>query len=88
MRGDPIFENIGSTTPEKYWLLWASPKTTIVGVICFFLALYLSLLITIPWSKHYWALRVHHRKRLLRRGNSLLHIMFSVCRAHKRRFEL
>jgi nitrate reductase gamma subunit len=47
-------ENIESTT-ERYWLLWASLKAIILGVVCFFLALFLSLLITIPWSKHYWA---------------------------------
>jgi nitrate reductase gamma subunit len=47
-------ESIESTT-ERYWLLWASLKAIILGVVCFFLALFLSLLITIPWSKHYWA---------------------------------
>ncbi len=50
-----MFENIKSTTPEKYWLLWASLKAIILAVVCFFLAFFLSLLITIPWSKHYWA---------------------------------
>jgi nitrate reductase gamma subunit len=50
-----MFENIDSTTPERYWLLWASLKAIILGVVCFFLGLFLSLLITIPWSKHYWA---------------------------------
>ena len=50
-----MFENIESTTPQRHWLLWGSLKAIILGVVCFFLAFFLSLLITIPWSKHYWA---------------------------------
>ena len=50
-----MFENMDSTTPEKYWLLWASLMAITLGVGCFFLALFLSLPVTIPWSKHYWA---------------------------------
>jgi hypothetical protein len=37
-----MFENMDSTTPEKYWLLWASLKAITLGVGCFFLALFLS----------------------------------------------
>ena len=48
-------ENIDSANPEKHWLLWASLKATGLGFACFFPAFFLSLLITIPWSKHYWA---------------------------------
>jgi|GEM_PF-5240113 len=50
-----MFESIESTVPERYWLLWASLKAIILGVACFFSAFFLSLLITIPWSKYYWA---------------------------------
>ena len=51
----PMFENIDSAKPEKHWLLWASLKAIGSGFACFLLAFFLSLLITIPWSKHYWA---------------------------------
>jgi len=50
-----MFENIESATPERYWLFWASLRGLVLGVACFFPAFFLSLLITIPWSKHYWA---------------------------------
>jgi hypothetical protein len=51
----PMFENIDSAKPEKHWLLRASLKAIGSGFACFLLAFFLSLLITIPWSKHYWA---------------------------------
>jgi nitrate reductase gamma subunit len=50
-----MFENIESATPEKHPLFWASLKATMFGILCFFPAFFLSLLVTIPWSKHYWA---------------------------------
>jgi hypothetical protein len=50
-----MFENIESATPERYPLFWASLKAMMLGFLCFFPAFFLSLLITIPWSKHYWA---------------------------------
>jgi len=50
-----MFENIDSAKPGRHWLLWASLKAIGLGGVCFFLAFFLSLLITIPWSKHYWA---------------------------------
>jgi len=50
-----MFDNIESATPERHWLLWASLKGILLGVACFVPAFFLSLLITIPWSKHYWA---------------------------------
>jgi nitrate reductase gamma subunit len=50
-----MFENVNSAKPEKHWLLWATLKAIGLGIACFFPAFFLSLLITIPWSKHYWA---------------------------------
>jgi hypothetical protein len=50
-----MFENIDSAKPGRHWLLWASLTAIGLGGVCFFLAFFLSLLITIPWSKHYWA---------------------------------
>jgi len=50
-----MFENIESGKPERLWLLWACLKAIGLGIACFFPAFFLSLLITIPWSKHYWA---------------------------------
>ena len=50
-----MFEHTDSAKPERHRLLWASLKAIGMGVVCFFLAFFLSLLITIPWSKHYWA---------------------------------
>ena len=50
-----MFENVESTKPEKYWFLLASLKAIGLGIACFFPVFFLSLLITIPWSKHYWA---------------------------------
>jgi len=41
--------------PERHWLQWASVKAIGLGIACFFPAFVFSLLITIPWSKHYWA---------------------------------
>lgn len=51
----PMFENIDYAKPERHWLLWTSLKAIGLGIACFFPAFFLSLLITIPWSKHYWA---------------------------------
>ena len=50
-----MFENIDSANPQKHWLLWTSLKAIGLGIACFFPAFFVSLLITIPWSKHYWA---------------------------------
>jgi hypothetical protein len=50
-----MFENVESAKPERHWLLWAGLKAIGLGIACFFPAFFLSLLITIPWSKHYWA---------------------------------
>jgi len=50
-----MFEKIGSAKPETHWLLWAIPKATGLGIACVFPAFFLSLLITIPWSKHFGA---------------------------------
>lgn len=50
-----MFENIESAIPPKYPLLWASLRAILLGGGSFFPAFFLSLLITIPWSKHYWA---------------------------------
>jgi hypothetical protein len=50
-----MFENIDSPKPERHGFLWASLKAIGLGIACFFPAFFLSLLITIPWSKHYWA---------------------------------
>jgi nitrate reductase gamma subunit len=50
-----MFENVESAKPERHWLLWAGLKAIGFGIACFFPAFFLSLLITIPWSKHYWA---------------------------------
>ena len=50
-----MFENIDSAKLERHWWLWASLKAIGLGIACFFPAFFLSLLITIPWSKHYWA---------------------------------
>jgi hypothetical protein len=46
---------VDSAKPERHWLLWACLKAIGLGIACFFLASLLSLPITIPWSKHYWA---------------------------------
>lgn len=50
-----MFENLASTAPQKYWWAWAALKAIVLGTASFFLAFPLSMLITIPWSKHYWA---------------------------------
>jgi len=50
-----MFENVESAKPEKHWLLWASLKGIMLGAALFLPAFFISLLITIPWSKHYWA---------------------------------
>src|SRR6266576_1124511 len=50
-----MFENIHSAKPERHWLLWTSLKAIGLGIACFFPAFFLSLLITIPWSKYHWA---------------------------------
>jgi len=50
-----MFEHTESTAPKSYSLLWAGLKSVALGVACFFPSFLLSLLITIPWSKHYWA---------------------------------
>jgi nitrate reductase gamma subunit len=50
-----MFENIDSAKPGRHWLLWGSLKAIGLGIACFLLAFFLSLLITIPWSQHYWA---------------------------------
>jgi nitrate reductase gamma subunit len=50
-----MFENIDSTKPGRHWLLWGSLKAIGLGIACFLLAFFLSLLITIPWSQHCWA---------------------------------
>jgi uncharacterized membrane protein len=50
-----MFENLESATPDRYWLVRASLEAIVWGVGCFFAVFFLSLLITIPWSKHYWA---------------------------------
>lgn len=51
----PMFENIDSSKAGSHWLLWGGLKAIGLGIACFFPAFFLSLLITIPWSKHYWA---------------------------------
>jgi len=50
-----MFDNIESAAPEKHSFLWASLKSIASGVAGFFTGFFLSLPITIPWSKHYWA---------------------------------
>lgn len=50
-----MFENVDSAKPERQWLLWARLKAICLGIACFFPAFFLSLLITILWSKHHWA---------------------------------
>jgi len=50
-----MFENIDSAKPGRHWLLLRSLKAIGVGIACFFLAFFVSLLITIPCSQHYWA---------------------------------
>jgi hypothetical protein len=50
-----MFEHLDSAAPDKYWLLRASLNAIASGIGCFFAAFFLSLLVTIPWSKHYWA---------------------------------
>ena len=37
-----MFENIESATPEKHPLFWASLKATMLGILCFFPAFFLS----------------------------------------------
>jgi hypothetical protein len=49
-----MFGNIESGT-AKSRPLWARIGALILGIACFFPAFFLSLLATIPWSKHYWA---------------------------------
>jgi hypothetical protein len=36
-------------------LMLARVRAIILGIACLFPAFFVSLLITIPWSKHYWA---------------------------------
>src|SRR5262249_11957892 len=50
-----MFERTDSTEPKSFSLLWAGLKSIVFGVASFFPAFLVSLLITIPWSKHYWA---------------------------------
>ena len=50
-----MFENIESAKPERFWLMWASLQAIALGIAFFFATFFLSLLITIPWSKHFWA---------------------------------
>jgi len=52
LRWNPMFDSIES---EKRVLLWARVRALILGIISFIPAFFLSLLVTIPWSKHYWA---------------------------------
>ena len=47
-----MFDSIES---ESRVLLWARVRALILGIISFIPVFFLSLLITIPWSKHYWA---------------------------------
>lgn len=49
----PMFENIDGVKPERHWLLWGL-KAIGLGIAYVFPAFFLSLLITIPWSKYYW----------------------------------
>jgi len=51
----PMFENIDSSKAGSHWLLWGGLKAIGLGIACFILAFFLSLLITVPWSKHHWA---------------------------------
>ena len=50
-----MFENVASAAPQKHPLVWAGLKGILLGVGVFFGAFFLSLPITIPWSKHFWA---------------------------------
>lgn len=50
-----MFDSVESATPEKHSFLWASLRSTVSGVACFFTAFFFSLVVTIPWSNHYWA---------------------------------
>ena len=47
-----MFDSIES---EKRVFLWARVRALILGTTSFIPAFFLSLLITIPWSKHKWA---------------------------------
>jgi hypothetical protein len=47
-----MFDSMGS---EKRMWEWARVKALILGILSFIPAFFLSLPITIPWSKHYWA---------------------------------
>jgi nitrate reductase gamma subunit len=42
-------------SPEGIGCCGGSLKAIGLGIACFLLAFFLSLLITIPWSQHYWA---------------------------------
>lgn len=47
--------DMGGLASKVGSFLWSSLKAVTVAVACFLLAFSLSLLITVPWSRHYWA---------------------------------